>query len=652
MFFNPFDLIGIPDVADEQLQRERRRVLNEIELADGWSGNGISMEKWEVIRVLDDLLDPALCAHYRLLLRHRSLNDFLVHGDKQFFDQPLPDDPALQNEAFLHFISPHFLHQYGLLLRDLLFQDEQEARLQEAVRKNDDDVAAAIRDFDEAMQTGFLEKILRYPCPVHPSRRPDLFEAIHAYCTALHQHLGELAQVLRGNRIYIWSAYESLFVAHPEQYIVRFAKKMKQVLHADSRLFLGVSVLANILRREFLPDSNLNDRAANALGHYAAFLDCFTTELTKPGERGSAGEDYFVKMIMRREACLAEEKNVPFRRLNVHIAYFYSWLALEGPLKRERFGEAENELLEKLRSRLIMPSEFFERAGCGLTCSEDVVPKMHHFCDVYLGYMIKGQYNKTVGTQLFDVYDREESWEDYDKMAPCFQKQYENELGVPAIVEAARNNDLEKVQACIKSGDDVDAIEHTGYSALLHAALNGDFEISKLLITSGADVNKEDKYGSTPLELAASFGHREVVALLLDAGADVNLKTKKGHTAVYEAVRNEENGEEIVRMLIAAGATIHDCGPEPIICNCWRHVDVVRLLVAHGADINGVNREGNTLLHIISGWCRNDSISSMDDVQLLLDCGADPKIPNAAGKLPEELVAEHGNPIILGLFRR
>jgi ankyrin repeat protein len=59
------------------------------------------------------------------------------------------------------------------------------------------------------------------------------------------------------------------------------------------------------------------------------------------------------------------------------------------------------------------------------------------------------------------------------------------------------------------------------------------------------------------------------------------------------------------------------------------HLDVMKLLLEHNADVNGINDEGNTAL-ILSTICMADSAS--DCARLLIESKADPEIQN----LPSE----------------
>ncbi len=67
----------------------------------------------------------------------------------------------------------------------------------------------------------------------------------------------------------------------------------------------------------------------------------------------------------------------------------------------------------------------------------------------------------------------------------------------------------------------------------------------------------------TPLHEAAAMGHLEVARLLLERGADVNAKNKHGFTPLH----------------FAAGIG---------------HTDVAKLLLEHGADVNAKDEHGRT----------------------------------------------------------
>src|SRR5256885_9826665 len=112
------------------------------------------------------------------------------------------------------------------------------------------------------------------------------------------------------------------------------------------------------------------------------------------------------------------------------------------------------------------------------------------------------------------------------------------------------------------------------------------------------EANKEE--GIDPLGLAAFFGHPEAVKVLLEYGADVNHKppSRFANTAVDAAVSGDH--ADVVRILLAAGAnpnvrseanytTLHKAAVHG-------NLDVVRMLLDHGADVHAVRDGGHTPL--------------------------------------------------------
>ena len=85
--------------------------------------------------------------------------------------------------------------------------------------------------------------------------------------------------------------------------------------------------------------------------------------------------------------------------------------------------------------------------------------------------------------------------------------------------------------------------------ALIDTARNGDLETAKLLIENGTDINANDKDGVTALMNASKEGNLEIVKYLVEKGANVNIKDNHGRTALDLA-----ETEEIKKVLRKAGA--------------------------------------------------------------------------------------------------
>jgi len=87
---------------------------------------------------------------------------------------------------------------------------------------------------------------------------------------------------------------------------------------------------------------------------------------------------------------------------------------------------------------------------------------------------------------------------------------------------------------------------------------------------AGANLRSTNRYGGTALIPACHYGHLDTVQLLLGTAIDVDHVNRLGWTALLEAV------------------ILGDGGP--------RHVEIVRLLLAHKADPNIADRDGVTPL--------------------------------------------------------
>jgi uncharacterized protein len=159
-----------------------------------------------------------------------------------------------------------------------------------------------------------------------------------------------------------------------------------------------------------------------------------------------------------------------------------------------------------------------------------------------------------------------------------------------ALVEAAAAGDLERVEAVLDGGADVDERDATGRTAVTAAVYGGHAAIVRRLVDRGADVDIQDdssanaflasgetgnvevlrevlrgnpdvtktnRFGGTALIPAADRGHVEMVRALLSTDVNVDHVNNLGWTALLEAVILGEGGaphQEIVRLLIEAGA--------------------------------------------------------------------------------------------------
>ena len=175
-----------------------------------------------------------------------------------------------------------------------------------------------------------------------------------------------------------------------------------------------------------------------------------------------------------------------------------------------------------------------------------------------------------------------------------------NAWGQTPLSRAARNGHSDVMKLLLAENViETDAQDTTGWTPLLQAAKEGQEAAVELLLTEGgANPNHRDASGRTPLSWAASFGHEAIARRLLKEDAvDTDSRDKTDRTPLLRAAW--KGHAIVVSVLLAAKANVTLKGPDgrtPLIAAA-ESVDVVRLLLDHGADINDREINGWTALH-------------------------------------------------------
>jgi ankyrin repeat protein len=201
--------------------------------------------------------------------------------------------------------------------------------------------------------------------------------------------------------------------------------------------------------------------------------------------------------------------------------------------------------------------------------------------------------------------------------------------GSTALHWAAERDDLEMADQLIRAGARVTARTREGVTPLQLAATNGSATMIDRLLKAGADPNAPlTAAGDTALMMAARTGTTDAIRVLVEAGGNPNAQeTWGGTTALMWAV--SEGHTDAARLLIAAGANVSARshyvaaangrgfeGRTPVasrtdpkteeFASGWLtpltlaaregDVEMARILVTAGADVNAVTGDGKTAL--------------------------------------------------------
>jgi ankyrin repeat protein len=224
--------------------------------------------------------------------------------------------------------------------------------------------------------------------------------------------------------------------------------------------------------------------------------------------------------------------------------------------------------------------------------------------------------------------DAKEQWQ--GQTALMWAASQNNAGAVKALVDAgADKNERSKLLSFPEfkwetSGMVVTVLPRGGWTPLMYAARDGARDAVAALADAKADLNATDPDGTTALMYAITNAHFDTAAVLIDKGADPNVADSTGTTALYSAVDMHTMGPMLSR-------------PSPKLVDTLEASDIVRMLIAKGANVNArlkrpiIGRhhtptgdaalgEGTTAL------ARAAKSNDLQLMKMLLDAGADPKL--------------------------
>jgi len=220
---------------------------------------------------------------------------------------------------------------------------------------------------------------------------------------------------------------------------------------------------------------------------------------------------------------------------------------------------------------------------------------------------------------------------------------------------------------------------------LMLAAREGEPELARVLVDAGADVNAVAGDGKTALALSIFNGNYDVASLLVDRKADVNRADAQRFTPLFWAVdrRNMETAPNfpwmvtadplpLIRKLLDAGANpnalvnntprarMREGSPRIVFATALMRaafaadLELVKLLLARGADASIISRDGETMvsaaagLAFIHGYHRGKTPAErLEVVKLFVGLGNDVNQADDYGITPLMAAGNYGDvPII------
>ncbi|APR98546.1 ankyrin repeat domain-containing protein [Wolbachia endosymbiont of Folsomia candida] len=175
--------------------------------------------------------------------------------------------------------------------------------------------------------------------------------------------------------------------------------------------------------------------------------------------------------------------------------------------------------------------------------------------------------------------------------------------GKRTVLEKMATRNISAVYLFLKAVADPNIGDKKGKTPLHCAAKYNNLDILNILLEEKSiDINVKDENGKTPLHYAVFHGHNEVISrLLTEEAIDINAQDNEGKAPLHHATFWEVDNE-MIDILVKKGAKIDiqdykDNTPLHYAANVG-YIDSVGLLTKRSDNVNLVNKDGDTALHI------------------------------------------------------
>ncbi|XP_056281252.1 protein phosphatase 1 regulatory subunit 12A isoform X3 [Pseudoliparis swirei] len=222
------------------------------------------------------------------------------------------------------------------------------------------------------------------------------------------------------------------------------------------------------------------------------------------------------------------------------------------------------------------------------------------------------------------------------------------------FLAACSSGDTEEVLRMLDRGADINYANVDGLTALHQACIDDNIEMVTFLVEHGAGINQPDNEGWIPLHAAASCGYLDIAQYLIAQGASVGGVNSEGETpldiaeeeAMEELLQNEINRQGVdieaarkeeerimlrdARQWLNSGQIqdsrhVKSGGTALHVAAAKGYVEVLKLLIQTGYDVNIKDYDGWTPLHAASHWGKEEAckilVEGLCDMDLINKMG-------------------------------
>ncbi|XP_059507895.1 protein phosphatase 1 regulatory subunit 12A-like isoform X6 [Stegostoma tigrinum] len=179
---------------------------------------------------------------------------------------------------------------------------------------------------------------------------------------------------------------------------------------------------------------------------------------------------------------------------------------------------------------------------------------------------------------------------------------YTNVDGLTALHQACIDENLDMVTFLVEHGANINQPDNEGWTALHAAASCGFMEITEYLIKQRANVAAVNSEGELPVDIAQGEAMEKLLKeVIKKQGIDVEVARKEEEQRMVQDARQWLNRGKIedIRHPKTGASALH-------VAAAKGYLEVIKLLIQAGFDVNSLDNDGWTPLHAASHWGKEE----------------------------------------------